>query len=57
MVAVNLPNIMSGSITFENILSIIVLIWLVIIFGCKIRGINNLEARKPKNSFVWLCAL
>ena len=52
MVAGNLPNIMSGSITFENILSIRVLIWLVIIFGCKIRGINNLEARKPKNSFV-----
>ena len=31
MVAVKLPDIMSGSITFENILSIRVLEWLVIL--------------------------
>ena len=31
MVAVKLPDIMSGSITFENILSVRVLEWLVII--------------------------
>ena len=31
MVVVKLPDIMSGSITFENILSIRVLEWLVII--------------------------
>ena len=43
MVAVKLPDIMSGSITFENILSIRVLEWLVILIGCKIKGINELE--------------
>ena len=52
MVAVKLPDIMSESITFENILSIRVLEWLAILFGCKIKGINKLEAREPKNSFV-----
>ena len=52
MVAVKLPDIMSGSITFENILSIRVLEWLVILVGCKIKGINEFEAREPKNSFV-----
>ena len=45
MVAVKLPDIMSGSITFENILSIRVLEWLVILVGCKIKGISELEAR------------
>ena len=40
---------MSGSITFENILSIRVLKWLVILVGCKIKGINELEGRKSKN--------
>ena len=39
--AVKLPDIMSGSITFENILSIRVLEWLVILVGCKIKGINR----------------
>ena len=43
---------MSGSITFENILSIRVLLWLVILFGCKIKGTNEFEAREFKNSFV-----
>ena len=43
---------MSGSLTFENILSIRVLEWLVIMDGCKIKGINELDARKSKNSFV-----
>ena len=49
MVAVKLPNIMSGSITFENLLSIIVLEWLVILVGCKIKGVNECEARESKN--------
>ena len=49
MVAVKLPDIMSGSIPCENILSIRVLEWLVILFGCKIKGINELEARESKN--------
>ena len=33
--------IMSGSITFENILPIRVLKWLVILVGCKMKGINE----------------
>ena len=57
MVAVKLPDIMSGSITFENILSMRVLEWLVILVGCTIKGINESEARESKNSFVWLCSL
>ena len=52
MVAVKLPD-MSGSITFvENILSTRVFEWLVITIGCKIKGINELEVRESKNSFV-----
>ena len=59
MVAVKSPDIKSGSITFDNILSIIyiyniynrVLEWLVILAGCKIKGINELEARESKNLF------
>ena len=53
--AVKLP--VSGLRTFENILSIRVLEWLVILVGCKIKVINKLEAREPKNSFAWLCSL
>ena len=49
MVAVKLPDIISGSITFENILSIRVLVWLAILVGCKIKGINELEAREEFN--------
>ena len=52
MVAVKLPSIMSGSIKFENILSISVLEWLVVLVGCKIKGINELESRESKNAFV-----
>ena len=51
MVAVKLPDTMSGSKTFD-ILSIRVLEWLVILVGCKIEGMNELEARESKNSFV-----
>ena len=57
MVAVKLPDIMSGSIAFENILSIRVLEWLVILFGCKIKGINEIEERESKNLFVWIYSL
>ena len=52
MVTVKLPDVMFGSITFENTLSIRVLEWLVILVGCKIKGINELEVRESKNSFV-----
>ena len=51
MVAVELPDIISGSITFENILSIRELEWLVILVGCKIKDINELGERESKNSF------
>ena len=50
--AVKLPDIMSGSTTFENILSVRVLEWLVVQVGCKINRINELEARESKYSFV-----
>ena len=53
--AVKLPDIMPGSITFENILSIQVLEWPVILVGCKIKGINELEGRESKNSFAYAC--
>ena len=52
MVAVKLPDTMSGSKKFENILSIRVLEWLLILVGCKIKGMNELEARESKNSLV-----
>ena len=47
IVAVKLPDIMSGSIAIEKILSIRVLEWLVILVGCK--GTNESEARESKN--------
>ena len=50
-------TVMSGSITFENVLSIRVLQWLDIIAGYKIKHINELEARESKYSFVWLWSL
>ena len=52
MVAVKLPDIMSGSRTFENILPITVLECLVILVGRTVDGINELETRESKNSFV-----
>ena len=48
MVSAKLPNIMSGSLTFENVLSIRVLEWLVILIVCKIKGINELEVREKR---------
>ena len=53
MLAVKLPDIISESIMFEKILSIRVLEWLVILVGCKIKGINKLDASESKNSFGW----
>ena len=48
---------MSGSMMFENILSIRVLEWLVIQVGCKIKGINELDASESKNSLFGLGSL
>ena len=39
---------MSGSLTFENVLSIRVLEWLVILIVFKIKGINELEVREKR---------
>ena len=55
MVADKLPDIMSGSIIFENVLSLRVVERLVILVSCKIKGINNLS--KSKNQLVGLCSL
>ena len=52
MVAVKLPDIMFESRIFENILFIGALERLFILVGCKINGINELEARESTNSFV-----
>ena len=52
MMAIKLPNIMSGSITFENILSIRLLEWLVFLVGSKINSKNELETRESKNLLV-----
>ena len=49
MVAVKLPDITSESITFENMLSVSVLEWLVLLVGCEITGTNDFEARESKN--------
>ena len=43
---------MSRSLTFENRFSIRILEWLVIMVGCKIKGINELEVRESKKSLV-----
>ena len=48
---------MSGLTTFEDILSIRVLEWLIILVGCKMIGIHLLEARESKKSLVGLCSL
>ena len=54
MGAVKLPGIITGSMTFEHILSITVLEWQVILVGCKIKVLNDLETRESKSSFVSL---
>ena len=41
MVAVKLPDIMSRSITFEDILSLTALEWLFFLVGYKIKRINR----------------
>ena len=53
MMAVKLPDIMSGSIKFENTLSIRIFELLVVLVGCKIKGINEFEVKESKNSFVY----
>ena len=52
IVEVKLPEIASGEIILENILSISVLEWEVSRVGCKIYGTKELEARESRNSLV-----
>ena len=53
IVAVMLPDIVSWKIKLENILYVRAFEWLVVILvGCKIYGIKELEASEPKKSFV-----
>ena len=48
-----LPDIISGEIKFENILSMKVFQWLATLVGCEIRGIKELQACElNKTSFV-----
>ena len=47
-----LPNIISGEIKLENILLMRVFEWLVILVGCKIYGMKELETDESKKSFV-----
>ena len=46
------PDIISGEIKLENILSMRVFEWLVILVGCKIYGIKRIEASKFKKPIV-----
>ena len=52
IVAVMLPDIHSWEIKLKNILSVRVFEWLVILVGCEIYGIKELEASESKKSFV-----
>ena len=45
---IKLPDIISGSIMLQNILSIRVLEWIVILIGCEIKGINELDESDSK---------
>ena len=57
MVAVMFPDIASHESTFEKILSIKVLEWLVSLAGCKIYGMIEFESREFRNSLVGWCSL
>ena len=48
MLSDKLLDIMSGSKMFENILSIRVLEWLIILVACKIKVIIELDASESK---------
>ena len=47
-----LPDIISGEIKLENILSMRGFEWLLILVRCKIYGLKELEASESKKSFV-----
>ena len=52
IVAVMLSGFTSWEIILENIVSIRVSEWLVILVGCNIYVIKEFEARESRNSFV-----
>ena len=49
MVVVKLPDTMPGSITFEIILYIRVLEWLVLLVCCKVKGTNEMQENLKTN--------
>ena len=49
MIAVMIPDIASHESTFEKILSMSVLEWLVSLAGCKIFAMIECEAREPRD--------
>ena len=49
MVEFKLFDFIFGWRAFENILSKRILKWLVILVGCKIKGVNELEIKEYKN--------
>ena len=53
IVAVMLLEMLSWETILENILSMRVFEWLVILVGCKIYGIKEFEARESKINFHW----
>ena len=55
--AVMFPDIASHGSTFEKILSMMVLEWLVSLVGCKIYGMIEFKARESRNSLVGWCSL
>ena len=58
MVVVKLPEFcLDWLITFENMLSIRVLEWQVMLVGCYIAGRWGRETWESKNSMTWLCSL
>ena len=57
MAAVMFPDIASHESTFEKILSVRVLKWLVSLVSCKIYGMIESEARESRNSLVRWCLL
>ena len=48
----NYPILIYESIKFENILSIRVLEWLVVVVGCEIKSINELEVRARRRAIL-----
>ena len=57
MVAVMFPDIVSNESTFENILLMRVLEWLVSLLGCKKYGMIEFEARESRNLLMGWCSL